>query len=359
ETGSLSVPVRQQSPARPIACTTDSPLSPPLPCDRSPSASITPPRIPLFHVALHSHLRQQAQQRKEPIYTFIALHKAKNGQESSHRYTGRFNAQEQQLLQQLSDMLTVYLQRPEWTETVVNETITAVLNCTQDVHLISVALLELVVSCGDITFNMLGSPPAPPLPIVQQKLILIVRHLGYGIDALEDVLVRELDRRMFQLKGDCLPLTGLIALTFLYIGLEDSKPSEMPWKREYSVRLYMFKCLYYFGYKGLPLVYYLLRAFPFALPKKGSAHYDNSDAMIATLRTILMNVNYSEIVGGSSESGLYRKRELLWLLRNSYGYQQGSPTYEELVVNLVEKIRANKLRNVAHSLILVAKRNGF
>uniref|UniRef100_A0A182SNT9 Uncharacterized protein n=1 Tax=Anopheles maculatus TaxID=74869 RepID=A0A182SNT9_9DIPT len=31
----------------------------------------------------------------------------------------------------------------------------------------------------------------------------------------------------------------------------------------------------------------------------------------------------------------------------------------ELVVNLVEKIRANKLRNVAHSLILVAKRNGF
>ncbi|XP_050073410.1 uncharacterized protein LOC126561351 [Anopheles maculipalpis] len=358
ETGSLSVSV--EAPSHPIPCATDSPLSPPLPSDRgSPAPATEPPRIPLFHVALHSQLRQQAQERKEPIYAFIALHKAKNGQESSHRHTGRFNAQEQQLLQQLTDILTMYLQRPDWRETVVNETITAVLNCTQDVYLMSIALLELVVSCGDITVNVLCSPPAPPLPLVQQKLILIVRHLGYGLDALEQVLMRELDRRMFQLKGDSVPLTGLIALTFLYIGLEDSKPSETPWKREYNVRLYMFKCLYYFGFKGLPLVYYVLRAFPFALPKKGSAHYDNSDAMIATLRTILMNVNYSENKVGSSEAGLYRKRELLWLLRNTYGYQQGSPTYEELVVNLVEKIRANKLRNVAHSLILVAKRNGF
>ncbi|XP_035918081.1 uncharacterized protein LOC118516356 [Anopheles stephensi] len=361
ETGCLSV-VAPSSPTRPIACPTDSPLSPPLASDRGTSATVVPPpqRIPLFHVALHSHLRQQVQDRKEPIFTFIELHKAKGGQESTHqRHTGRFNAQDKQKLQQLSDILTRYLQCPDWTEQVVNETITAVLNCTQDVHLMSAALLELVVSCGDIMVNVLCSPPAPPLPLVQQKLILIVRHLGYGLEALEQVLLRDLDRRMFQLKGDPLPLTGLIALTFLYIGLEDSKPSETPWKREYSVRLYMFKCLYYFGYKGLPLVYYLLRAFPFALPKKGSAHYDNSDAMIATLRTILMNVNYAENIPGSPESALFRKRELLWLLRNTYGYQQGSPTYDELVVNLVEKIRANKLRNVAHALILVAKRNGF
>uniref|UniRef100_A0A182LT71 Small RNA 2'-O-methyltransferase n=1 Tax=Anopheles culicifacies TaxID=139723 RepID=A0A182LT71_9DIPT len=342
-----------------IECVPDSPLSPPLPSDREASASAKPRQIPLFHPALHSQLRQQAHERKEPIYSFIALRNTKNGHEPIRNPTGQMNAQEKQVMQQLSEILKKYLQRPEWTEAAVNETITAVLNCTQDVRLMTLALLEMVSSCADITMNVLCSPPAPPLPLVQQKLILVVRHLGYGLEALEEVLMRELDKRMFQLKGKSLPLSELIALTFLYIGLEDSKPSEFPWKRKYNVRLYIFKCLYYFGFKGLPLVYYLLRAFPFALPKKGSPHYDNSDAMIATIRTILMNVNYTDNCVGSSESALFRKRELLWLLKNTYGYQQGSPTYEELVVNLVEKIRANKLRNVAHSLILVAKRNGF
>uniref|UniRef100_A0A4Y0BNL4 Uncharacterized protein n=1 Tax=Anopheles funestus TaxID=62324 RepID=A0A4Y0BNL4_ANOFN len=355
ETGlSVSAP-----PPRIIRCETDSPLSPPLPSDRKPTAPVTPLQIPLFHAALHSQLRQEVQERSEPIYAFIALHKAKNGHELTIKPNGQLNAQEKQVVQKLSEVLANYLQRPDWTESVVNETITAMLNCTQDIRLMTLALLEMVISCADITVNVLCSPPAPPLPLVQQKLILIVRHLGYGLEGLEQVLMRELDRRMFQLKGETLPLAGLIALTFLYIGLEDSKPSEMPWKREYNVRLYIFKCLYYFGFKGLPLVYYLLRAFPFALPKKGSPHYDNADAMIATIRTILMNVSYTDNCMGSPESAMFRKRELLWLLKNTYGYQQGSPTYEELVVNLVDKIRANKLRNVAHSLILVAKRNGF
>uniref|UniRef100_A0A3F2Z161 Uncharacterized protein n=1 Tax=Anopheles minimus TaxID=112268 RepID=A0A3F2Z161_9DIPT len=342
-----------------IGCVPDSPLSPPLPSDREATASVTPLQIPLFHAALHSQLRQQVHERKEPIYSFIALRRSKNGLEPDRKPTGQTTAVEQQVMQQLSEILTKYLQRPDWTEVVVNETITEVLNCTQDVRLMTLALLEMVISCADMTMNVLCSPPAPPLPLVQQKLILVVRHLGYGLEALEEVLMRELDKRMFQLKGKCLPLPELIALTFLYIGLEDSKPSEYPWKRKYNVRLYIFKCLYYFGFKGLPLVYYLLRAFPFALPKKGSPHYDNADAMIATIRTILMNVSYTENCVGSGESALFRKRELLWLLKNTYGYQQGSPTYEELVVNLVEKIRANKLRNVAHSLILVAKRNGY
>uniref|UniRef100_A0A182TKI2 Small RNA 2'-O-methyltransferase n=1 Tax=Anopheles melas TaxID=34690 RepID=A0A182TKI2_9DIPT len=343
----------------PIGSATDSPLSPPLPSDREPSTTVPPPRIPLFHVDLHQQLQQQAHDRKEPIYKFIALYDTHKWHEKSHKFTGRTNAQEKQLLQKLTDTLAAYLKNPDWTEAVVNDTLTAVLDCTHDVRLIALTMLEMVASCGDIAVNVICSPPAPPLPLTHQKLILIVRHLGYGLATLEHVLTRELDRRMFQLKGDTLPVPALIALTFLYIGLEDSKPSETPWKRQYNVRLYIFKCMYYFGFKCLPLVYYVLRAFPFALPKKGSPHYDNADAMIATIRTILMNVNYQESFVGSPDAALFKKRELLWLLRNTYGYQLASPTYEELVVNLVEKIRANKLRNVAHSLILVAKRNGY
>uniref|UniRef100_A0A182QLZ2 Small RNA 2'-O-methyltransferase n=1 Tax=Anopheles farauti TaxID=69004 RepID=A0A182QLZ2_9DIPT len=343
----------------------DSPLSPPLPCDRAPMVRSEPPRIPLYHRALHQHLQQQAHDRTEPIFHCIARYSFKRMQETGQKYpnwAASATTEQQPIVQKLTETLSGYLNHPDWTETIVNETLAAILNCTQDVRLISRAVLELVIASGDITFSVLCSPPAPPIPLTQQKLVLIVRHLAYGLATLDEILLHELDRRMFQLKQqgpEPLSLTALIALTFLYIGLEDSKPSECPWKRQYSVRLYMFKCMYYFGFKCLPLVYYVLRAFPYALPKKGSPHYDNADAMIATLRTILMNVNYGETGVGSPEVGLYRKRELLWLLRNTYGYQPGSPTYDELIVNLVEKIRANKLRNVAYALILVAKRNGY
>uniref|UniRef100_A0A182NGW4 Small RNA 2'-O-methyltransferase n=1 Tax=Anopheles dirus TaxID=7168 RepID=A0A182NGW4_9DIPT len=341
----------------------ESPLSPPLPCDRAPTVRSEPRRIPLYHHALQQHLQQQAHDRTEPIFHCIARYSFKRSHETGQKYPTRNNgANDQPILQQLTEALSGYLKHPEWTETIVNETLAAVLNCTQDTRLISRAVLELVIGSGDITFSMLCSPPAPPIPLTQQKLVLIVRHLAYGLEALDEVLLHELDRRMFQLKQqgpEPLSPTALIALTFLYIGLEDSKPYEFPWKRQYGVRLFMFKCMYYFGFKCLPLVYYVLRAFPYALPKKSSPHYDNADAMIATLRTILMNLNYGETGIRLPEVGLYRKRELLWLLRNTYGYQPGSPTYDELVANLVEKIRANKLRNVAHSLILVAKRNGY
>lgn len=145
----------------------------------------------------------------------------------------------------------------------------------------------------------------------------------------------------------------ITAMTFLYIGVSDSN-------RLYgcTARLFIYKCLYYFNFKGLPLIYHVLKAFPHALPKKGSVHYDNSDAMVSTIRTILMNINYMERPN-ASDAHLYKKSELLKLFKYFYGYQPGMPTYEELITNLVEKVKANKLKNVDYCLILVAKRKGY
>uniref|UniRef100_A0AAG5DHW5 Uncharacterized protein n=1 Tax=Anopheles atroparvus TaxID=41427 RepID=A0AAG5DHW5_ANOAO len=337
----------------------DSPLSPPpaSPCDIT---SCAPPKlIPLDHVNLH-----RCQQRtRGPIDLAIECYKLERRFEVVNTHVGRLNAQEQRSMQQLAQALQRYVKSP-WTDASVAEALVQVLAISQDGRVIARAVLQTVVSHGDIAVNLENTPPAPPIPVTQQKLVLLVRHLGPRLtsEPFDRVIMRELDRRVFQLKSEAtVSLPGLIALTFLYIGLEDSKPPTLkPWHRTYSVRLYLFKCLYYFGFKCLPLVYYVLRAFPFALPKKGSPHYDNADAMINTIRTILMNINYSEggITGGS-ESGLYKKRELFALLTYNYGYQPGSPTYEELVVNLVEKIRANRLRNVPHALVLVAKRKSY
>ncbi|XP_058123695.1 uncharacterized protein LOC131294459 [Anopheles ziemanni] len=351
----------------------DSPLSPPpaaSPVDID--TSVPPPRvIPLDHVHLH-HCKQQA---RGPLDQAIECYKIERRSEVVNAHAGRLNAEEQSSMQQLTEAFKRYVKSP-WTEAAVAEAVGKVVAISQDGRMIARGLLETSLSHhGDLLVNLECSPPAPPIPVTQQKLVLLVRHLTPHLthEPFDRVMMRELDRRVFQLKAaesSGVPmLPGLIALTFLYIGLEDSKPpTVVPWHRTYSVRLYLFKCLYYFGYKCLPLVYYVLRAFPFALPKKGSPNYDNADAMISTIRTILMNTNYNESAnggggggggGGGNDLGLYKKRELFALLTYHYGYQPGSPTYDELVVNLIEKIRANRLRNVPHALILVAKRKGY
>ncbi|KFB50613.1 AGAP005647-PA-like protein [Anopheles sinensis] len=343
----------------------DSPLSPP-PATTNPvdvDTSVPPPRvIPLDHI----HLHRCQQRARGPLDQAIESYKTERRADVVNAHAGRMTDEEQSALQQMTEVLKRYVKSP-WTEASVAEAVGKVVAISHEGRMIARAVLETAVAHhGDLAVNIECSPPAPPIPVTQQKLVLLVRHLTPHLpdEPFDRVMMRELDRRVFQLKAAESSLPGLIALTFLYIGLEDSKPpTVVPWHRTYSVRLYLFKCLYYFGYKCLPLVYYVLRAFPFALPKKGSPNYDNADAMISTIRTILMNTNYNESVtnggGGGNDMGLYKKRELFALLTYQYGYQPGSPTYDELVVNLIEKIRANRLRNVPHALILVAKRKGY
>lgn len=243
----------------------------------------------------------------------------------------------------------------EWTAENLQRGCTEILAVTDNTKLISWAVMECAVTYQDFVLDVQCSPPAPPLPKSVQQLVLLVKTLNETLFTLDKVLLHELDRRVFTLKAgaDKVMLESIMAMTYLYIGISDSS-------RLYgcTARFYIYKCLYYFTFKGLPLIYLVLKAFPHALPKKGSSYYDNSDAMVSTLRTVLMNINFMER-SNAPDAHLYKKNELMKLFRFFYGYEPGKPTYDELITNLVEKIKANKLKNVDYCLILVAKRKGY
>ncbi|XP_055536143.1 uncharacterized protein LOC129724890 [Wyeomyia smithii] len=357
-TDSPESPLIEDSPMSPmpetemdkLSSSWESPMSPPIEGRMCIYNEIVEPKIiPLEHACASRFSQDYI---STPIAKSIACYKKDKRAEVLRKLAPEASKTETALIRKVVQGIKSYIKN-EWTVETLQQSCIKLVELTNDTRIISLAMLESVVSYGDMPVDVQCSPPAPPLPKVVQQLVLLVKTLNESFCDLDKVLLQEIDRKVFTLKSDKVKMDGLIASTYLYIGISDCN-------RMYgcTARLYIYKSLYYFNFKGLPLVYYVLKAFPHALPKKSSPHYDNSDPMVSTIRTVLMNINYMERAN-SPNAHIYKKSELLKLLKFFYGYQQGSPTYEELIVNLVEKIKANKLRNVDYCLILVAKRKGY
>ncbi|XP_065082141.1 uncharacterized protein Ice1 [Ochlerotatus camptorhynchus] len=329
----------------------ESPLSPPLESRPSMYADSLEPKIIPLENPLAS--RTMLKIDNTPIGKSIAWYNNARRAEVLLKMASNPPKKEGQLIRRVVEVIEAYVQ-DEWTVDNLNLRCAQLLEVSDDTRILCQAIVDCVVSYADLQVDVQCSPPAPPLPRTTQQLVLLAKTLNETLFTLDRIIMQEIDRRVFQLKSDKIKLDTITAMTYLYVGVADCN-------RLYgcTARMYIYKCLYYFNFKGLPLIYYVLKAFPHALPKKASVHYDNSDAMVSTIRTILMNTNYIERIANNPDAHMYKKCELLKLLKHFYGYQQGCPTYEELITNLIEKIKANKLKNVDYCLILVAKRKGY
>lgn len=332
----------------------ESPASPPPDCRGSSmySAAGEEPKVIPLENALASRLSQDF--GNTPIGKTIARYNGARRAEVLRNMAPEMAPKEAGLVRRIVALVQKHV-AGEWTVENVERSCGEILGVTDNTRLISLAVMECGVGYQDFVLDVQCSPPAPALPKTVQQLVLLVKTLNEKLFTLDKVLLHEIDRRVFTLKAgaDKVMLESITALTYLYIGISDSS-------RLYgcTARLFIYKCLYYYNFKGLPLIYLVLKAFPHALPKKGSVYYDNSDAMVSTIRTVLMNINFMER-SNAPDAALYKKAELMKLFKYFYGYQPGQPTYDELITNLVEKIKANKLKNVDYCLILVAKRKGY
>ncbi|XP_039439002.1 uncharacterized protein LOC120420119 [Culex pipiens pallens] len=328
----------------------DSPMSPP-PESRGSMYTVDSRVIPVNN-PLASRLSQEYD--NTPIGKTIARYSSGRRAEVLRNMAPEMAPKEAGMVRRIVAMIQRHV-AAEWTVENVQRSCAEILALTDNTRLISVAVMDFGVAQQDLVLDVQCSPPAPVLPKTVQQLVLLVKTMNETLFTLDKVLLHEIDRRVFTLKAgaDKVMLETVTTLTYLYIGMSDSS-------RLYgcTARLFMYKCLYYFNFKGLPLIYLVLKAFPHALPKKGSVYYDNSDAMVSTIRTVLMNINFMER-SHAQDAALYKKAELMKLFKYFYGYQPGQPTYDELITNLVEKIKANKLKNVDYCLILVAKRKGY
>ncbi|XP_068144294.1 little elongation complex subunit 1 [Drosophila tropicalis] len=116
-------------------------------------------------------------------------------------------------------------------------------------------------------------------------------------------------------------------------------------------RLLIVKILYHYDRDMPVLVLEVLTEFPTVLPHREERSYDNSDPIITVIKHLLMNRRYDVHDPQGAE------RTLLSKLRFEYHFQPYEPTRQQVVQNLVEKLKDGKLQqDLTYAFALFCRR---
>lgn len=187
---------------------------------------------------------------------------------------------------------------------------------------------------------------SPRLPITIKKIILYLQGAGEKTVHLVSRFVEEF---LFSTESHKHDLLLCMNLTHLYIGLLDLNYET---DLKIKARLYLAKCLYFYTDFAYPMVHQLILAFPGILPYNGDLTYDRSDALISTIQCVLMNTYYA-----NSTNQHLKMMKLFNLLTYRYKYQPMKPSKQDLIQNLISKIKAGKIKNVSLCFAIFCRRN--
>lgn len=239
----------------------------------------------------------------------------------------------------------------EWTSAAITICVEKMLKLTWRPMLLVKALLEVI---EDTTDSMCYdyTPPSPAMSRTHQKCLLLIVRIDREIPSFMKYIEFQLERSLFQF-SQSLKLPAMINLTHLYIGLIDlGQPSDRS-----KVRLFIYKCLYYYAHKATPMIYAMLMAHPHALPHANAIDFE-PDPLVRVIVSIITNTRYMPI-GTMPPNPMHRKNEMHQVLKRRYGYfADKSFPIDCAVDHCVECIRFGRLMNVDYALILLAKRQG-
>ncbi|KAI8038687.1 hypothetical protein M5D96_008595 [Drosophila gunungcola] len=120
---------------------------------------------------------------------------------------------------------------------------------------------------------------------------------------------------------------------------------------ENPARLLLAKILYHFDRDMPKLVMELLRQFPTVLPHREQREYDHADPLITVIKHLLMNRTYDMQDPEGAE------RLLLSKLRFEYHFQPFEPTKQQVLENLMEKLKAGRLAQLGYAFALFCRRS--
>lgn len=217
------------------------------------------------------------------------------------------------------------------------------------------------------------TPPAPPLPHYQQKLILLIKRLADKHPMLPHVLMQDLEMKLFKCENVILEVAYLRNLCYYYTSLVD-----LFFDGDTTMVFYFIvKCIYFYNYKAIPMIFVLIKAFPRALPKKCALLKKNSpnidwenmsglevskvrldlewvDSLDLTVFYLLTSIQMYRRKG--HESYAFHDHELFNYLPKYYGFAQSFITAPKLLDILVKRFVDGDLTNLSLSFILLAKR---
>lgn len=261
----------------------------------------------------------------------------------------------------------------EWTD--VNlETCLNAIDKAEDVVLLEAVFETIEDNKWQKDINTEFTPPAPPLPRYQQKLVLLIQKLSEKNPKLPHKLIEDLEEKLFRLENSALELNDLRNISYYYSAL-----MELFFDGDHTTVFYFIvKCIYFFGYKAVPMIFVLVKAFPQALPKKSQLlkkcskeiDWENMtglelskvrldlewmDALDMTVMHLVTNAQQFRRKG--QDSSAVKDHELFSFIPKFYGFPLSFITGDKLMQILMKRLVDGQLENLTMSLILLARRS--
>ncbi|KAH8300330.1 hypothetical protein KR044_012953, partial [Drosophila immigrans] len=184
-----------------------------------------------------------------------------------------------------------------------------------------------------------------------ERLLLAVRRIELQCNSFVQRLMNALEQRLFTLKERLNTQTSRKCLR-LYLHLIGMQRNlTVPGQSFVNpARLLLAKILYHYKNDMTLLVLEVLVHFPTVLPYREERDYNHADPLITVIKHLLMGHKY-EVQDAEGAD-----RELLSKLRFQYHFQPFEPTKQQVIDNLVEKLKAGRLNQLCYAFALLCRR---
>lgn len=269
--------------------------------------------------------------------------------------------------------ITAYI-NAEWTDEHLDTCVKS-LSVKEDFVLLEAIFETVEDNKSQDEINTDFTPGAPPLPHYQQKLILLIKKLADEKPSLPHKLVDSLEEKIFRFDKSGAELGELRNISYYYTSLVD-----LFFDGDHTMVFYFIvKCIYFYGYKAIPMVFVLIKAFPNALPKKSQllkkysknidwenmtglelskVHLD-LDCMDSLDLTVMYVLTCIQQYRARHESKVIKDHELFNYLPKYYGFPLSFLACQKLLEILLKRLEDGRLENLSLSLILLAKRTNI
>lgn len=212
------------------------------------------------------------------------------------------------------------------------------------------------------------TPPAPPLPRYQQKLVLLVKRLADLNPKLPHLLMDDLEEKLFRLENSSMEADTLRNTSYYYTALVD-----LFFEGDTTLTFYFIvKCLYIFGAKAIPMIFVVIKAFPNSLPKKNlllkkyspSIDWENMTGLeiskaqfdFEKMDSLDLTVMYLLTCIQIYRTNDVKNHELFNYLPKFYGFNLSFLAAPRLLNILMKRLQSGELENLSMSFILLARR---
>ncbi|KAH8369914.1 hypothetical protein KR093_001444, partial [Drosophila rubida] len=184
-----------------------------------------------------------------------------------------------------------------------------------------------------------------------ERLLLVVRRIDQQNNSFIQQFMNVLEQRLFALRERLGTQMSHKCLR-LYLHLATIQRSLTLPAHSYvnPARLLLAKILYHYKNDMTMLVLEVFMHFPTVLPYREERDYNHADPLITVIKHLLMNHKYEVQDAAGAD------RELLSKLRFQYHFQPYEPTRQQVIDNLVEKLKVGRLNQLCYAFALFCRR---